>query len=75
MTKKILIVLTSHDPLGDAGVVPMLVENRLIVKRWNYSKSRYFMPHVKSGGSLVTGQNPASSETVALAALKLLSND
>ena len=61
--------------VGLTDVVPMLVENQLIEKGGNYSKADNFTSYMRSDGNLITGQNPASSEPVALAVLELLSND
>ncbi|MFT5452470.1 MAG: putative intracellular protease/amidase [Enterobacterales bacterium] len=59
--------------VGLTGVVPMLVENQLIEKGGNYSKADNFAPYIRVDGNLITGQNPASSESVAEAVLKLVS--
>ena len=61
--------------VGLTDVVPMLVENQLIEKGGNYSKADNFTPYMRRDGNLITGQNPASSESVALAVLDLLSNE
>lgn len=61
--------------VGLTDVVPMLVENQLIEKGGNFSKADNFTSYMRSDGNLITGQNPASSEPVALAVLDLLSND
>ena len=61
--------------VGLTEVVPMSVENQLTVKGGKYSKADSFAPHISIDGNLITGQNPASSEQVAVAVLNLLNND
>ncbi len=51
-------------------IVPFLLENELQMIGANYSKSSDWHPYVVTDGNLVTGQNPASSEAVALALLE-----
>jgi len=53
-------------------VVPFLVEDRLKELGADYSKKDDWKPYVVQDGLLITGQNPASSEPVAEALLKLL---
>jgi len=53
-------------------VVPFLVEDELIARGGEYSKVDDWQPYVLSDGKLITGQNPASSESVAKALLGLL---
>lgn len=53
-------------------VVPFLVEDELIARGGEYSKADDWQPYVLSYGKLITGQNPASSESVAKALLGLL---
>ncbi|SHE21965.1 type 1 glutamine amidotransferase domain-containing protein [methanotrophic endosymbiont of Bathymodiolus puteoserpentis (Logatchev)] len=50
-------------------IVPFLLENELIAKGANYSKSDDWQPYIIADGHLITGQNPASSESVAKALL------
>ncbi len=50
-------------------VVPFLLENELQAIGANYSKSSDWHPYTITDGNLITGQNPASSEAVALALL------
>ena len=61
--------------VGLTDVVPMLVENQLIGKGGKYSKAENFTSYMRVDGNLITGQNPASSEPVALAVLELLNSD
>lgn len=61
--------------VGLTDVVPMLVENQLIEKGGKYSKAENFTSYMRVDGNLITGQNPASSEPVALAVLQLLNSD
>ena len=53
-------------------VVPFLVEDMLRDKGGIYSKAADWQPHVRTDGTLVTGQNPASSEPAARELLRLL---
>ncbi len=53
-------------------VVPFLVEDRLGELGALYEKTDDWHPHVVVDGLLITGQNPASSEGVALALLEAL---
>lgn len=54
-------------------VVPFLIEDEFIRLGAHYQKTQDWMPYVVEDGRLITGQNPASSEPVALALLKQLS--
>ncbi|OXC79801.1 type 1 glutamine amidotransferase domain-containing protein [Caballeronia sordidicola] len=53
-------------------VVPFLIEDEFKRLGAHYSKGPDWQSHVLIDGRLVTGQNPASSEAVAEALLKLL---
>ena len=53
-------------------VVPFLLEDELIAKGGEYSKADDWQSYVLSDGKLITGQNPASSESVAERLLELL---
>jgi putative intracellular protease/amidase len=57
---------------GLTQVVPFLVEDMLKQNGGLYTQAANWQPHVVVSGKLVTGQNPASSEGVASALLKLL---
>lgn len=50
-------------------IVPFLLEDELQAIGANYSKSSDWHPYIIVDGNLITGQNPASSEEVALALL------
>jgi putative intracellular protease/amidase len=50
-------------------VVPFLLEDELVLKGGNYSKSSDWHPYVITDGNLITGQNPSSSEQTAQALL------
>lgn len=54
------------------NVVPFLVEDMLRDNGGIYTRTDYWQSHVVVAGHLVTGQNPASSETCAKAVIKLL---
>lgn len=53
-------------------VVPFLVEDMLKANGGIYSKGDDWADHVQVDGQLVTGQNPASSESAALQLIELL---
>lgn len=63
---------SEEEAVGLTGIVPFLVEDMLKKNGGHYSKSGDWQPHVVSDGLLITGQNPASSEPVAQALLKML---
>jgi len=58
--------------VGLTDVVPFLVEDMLMANGGRYSKADNWQPHVAIDGLLITGQNPASSESVAHALLQVL---
>ncbi len=58
--------------VGLSAVVPFLLEDRLRERGGIYGKSTDWAPFVQVDGTLVTGQNPASSAPVAEAMLELL---
>ena len=53
-------------------IVPFLVEDMLKANGGHYSKGTDWAPHVLTDGTLITGQNPASSEPGAKALLSQL---
>ena len=57
---------------GLTDVVPFLVEDMLKSAGGQYSQAATWQPHVVTDGLLITGQNPASSESAAQALLALL---
>ncbi|WP_305804633.1 type 1 glutamine amidotransferase domain-containing protein [Stenotrophomonas sp. YIM B06876] len=61
-----------EDAVGLTAIVPFLVEDMLKANGGHYSSGPDFAPHVLTDGTLVTGQNPASSEEAAHALLKLV---
>jgi putative intracellular protease/amidase len=63
---------SEEEAVGLTEVVPFLLEERLREGGGLYSKGPDWAPYVQVDGKLVTGQNPASSETAAQALLKLL---
>ncbi|MES2675815.1 MAG: type 1 glutamine amidotransferase domain-containing protein [Pseudomonadota bacterium] len=63
---------TEEAAAGLTDVVPFLVEDMLKEKGGIYSRAADWQPYIVSGGLLITGQNPASSEPAAKALLKLL---
>ncbi len=58
--------------VGLTDVVPFLLEDRLKERGGVYSQADDFNPYVLTDGTLVTGQNPASSAPAARALLDLL---
>jgi putative intracellular protease/amidase len=58
--------------VGLTDVVPFLVEDALKADGGNYSKGADWADHSVADGNLITGQNPASSESTARALLKEL---
>jgi len=63
---------SEEEAVGLIKLVPFLVEVMLKSNGGIYSKAENFRPHVVTDGSLVTGQNPASSAGTARAVIKLL---
>lgn len=63
---------TEEEGVQLTKVVPFLVEDMLKANGGEYSKGADWASYVLTDGSLVTGQNPASSEGGAKALLKLL---
>lgn len=53
-------------------VVPFLIEDEFKAAGADYQKGADWMPFIVTDGNLITGQNPASSEGVALELLKQL---
>ena len=60
--------------VGLVDVVPFLVEDELIKSGGLYSKSSDWAAYVVQDGSLITGQNPASSAEAAKQLLQLLTS-
>lgn len=58
--------------VGLRDVVPFLLEDMLKASGANYSSADDWAVHVVTDGTLVTGQNPASSEAAAHALLRML---
>ncbi len=63
---------SEEDAVQLTKIVPFLVEDMLKANGGVYSKGPDWAPYVLIDGTLVTGQNPASSEQGAHALLKLL---
>ena len=63
---------SEEEAVGLSEVVPFLLEERLRESGGLYSKGSDWAPYVQVDGTLVTGQNPASSGPAALALLRLL---
>lgn len=64
---------TEESAVGLTNVVPFLVEDELKKNGGIYTKGPDWQPYVVCAGTLVTGQNPASSEATAHKLLELLS--
>lgn len=58
--------------VGLTDIVPFLVEDALTVSGGKYSKAADWADYSVADGNLITGQNPASSESTARALLKQL---
>ncbi|KAF1066289.1 MAG: General stress protein 18 [Pseudomonas citronellolis] len=58
--------------VGLTDIVPFLVQDALKANGGRYTKAADWQSHVEVDRLLITGQNPASSEAVAEAVLKLL---
>ena len=56
-------------------IVPFLVKDMLVKNGANYSKGADWQPFIVADGTLITGQNPASSEAAALAVLRQLKGE
>ena len=63
---------SEEDAVGLTDVVPFLLEDMLQAKGGNYSKDEDWSEYIVVSDKLVTGQNPASSESTAKALLSLL---
>ena len=63
---------SEEDAVQLTMIVPFLVEDMLKANGGVYSKGPDWAPYVLTDGTLITGQNPASSEQGAHALLKLL---
>ena len=63
---------TEEEGVGLTKVVPFLVEDMLKANGGNYQKGADWASFVVTDGTLVTGQNPASSEEAARQLLQLL---
>ncbi|MEO3807441.1 type 1 glutamine amidotransferase domain-containing protein [Sphaerisporangium sp. B11E5] len=64
---------SEEEAMGLTEVVPFLVEDELIAKGADFSKTADFEPYVVTDGLLVTGQNPASSAPAAIELIALTS--
>ena len=56
---------TEENAVELSEVVPFLLEDELKAKGANYSKGDDWLPYAVTDGNLITGQNPASSASVA----------
>lgn len=63
---------TEEDAVQLTKIVPFLVEDMLQANGGVYSRGPDWAPYVLTDGTLITGQNPASSELGAHVLLKLL---
>lgn len=61
---------TEEDAVGLTPVVPFLLETRMRELGAHYESGPDFQPFAVADGNLITGQNPASSEAVAVLVLK-----
>ena len=63
---------SEEEAVGLSNIVPFLVEDMLKENGGQYAKGADWAVFIQTDGTLVTGQNPASSEAAAQALLKLL---
>ncbi len=63
---------TEEDAVQLTDTVPFLLEDELKSKGANFTKADDWHPYAITAGNLITGQNPQSSELVALAVLEKL---
>jgi putative intracellular protease/amidase len=63
---------TEEEAVQLADVVPFLLEEELKAKGANYSKAEDWNPYAVTDGTMITGQNPASSGLVAKKLLEKL---
>ena len=56
---------SEEESAGLSGIVPFLLETKLLSLGALYSKAANYVSHVVMDGNIITGQNPASSEDVA----------
>ena len=61
---------TEEEAVQLSDVVPFLLEDELKAKGAKYSKAEDWHPYAITDGTLITGQNPASSSLVAKAVLE-----
>jgi putative intracellular protease/amidase len=58
--------------VGHDKIVPFLLESKLVERGAKYESGPDWQPKVVVAGNLITGQNPASSESVAAAIIAAL---
>lgn len=63
---------SEEDRVKLSEIVPFLVENELKAKGGIYSSVDDWSPYAVTDGNLITGQNPASSESTAVALLEMI---
>jgi putative intracellular protease/amidase len=63
---------TEEEAVGLTKIVPFLLEDMLKASGGHYEKAADWASHVVVDGTLITGQNPASSKEAAQELLKLL---
>lgn len=63
---------SEEDAVGLTNIVPFLVEDMLKENGGTYQKGDDWTSYIVTDGSLITGQNPASSEAVAVELIKAL---
>ncbi len=66
---------TEEEAVGLTKVVPFLLEDELTRLGAHYSKGNDWSSYTQHDGLLITGQNPASSEDVAILLLKILAGE
>lgn len=66
---------SEEESAGLTGVVPFLLETKLLSLGALYSKEANYVSYVVADGNIITGQNPASSEEVAKKIVALVKHD
>jgi len=66
---------SEEESSGLSGVVPFLLETKLVSLGAVYSKGANYVGHVIEDGNIITGQNPASSKEIAQKMIALVRNN
>jgi putative intracellular protease/amidase len=66
---------SEEESSGLTGIVPFLIETKLLSLGAVYSKGENYLSHVVEDGNIITGQNPASSKEVARKIMALVQHN